>query len=169
MYSPHTTNPVATDRWSICQLNTYVQVCTQLQKLQSSMCLRIASLAGGIIFVHVRVLSAKPPFSRLLPREASAEIATKFASPFSTQLNSSSVDTLLMLNNNTASQPGQFQGVHINFLCWLAFRQNSLTIYLPEEVQLPKPFSTNKLNRAISAKKVPFCYLSFIFIFTVIR
>ena len=112
MYSPHTTNPVATDRWSICQLNTYVQVCTQLQKLQSSMCLRIASVAGGIIFVHVRVLSGKQPFSRLLPREASAESATKFSSPFSTQLNSSSVETFLMLNKNKPATQATFRGPH---------------------------------------------------------
>ena len=78
MYSPHTTNAIATDCWSIYQLNTYVQVCMQPQKLRSSMCLRIASVAGGIIFVHVRGLS----------REASTLSARQFSSPFSTRLNS---------------------------------------------------------------------------------
>ena len=54
-------------------------------KLRSSMCFQIASVTGGIIFVHVRV----------------------FSSPFSTRLNSSSVETfLVLLNNNTAGYAG---------------------------------------------------------------
>ena len=63
----------------------------------------------------------------------------------------------------------RFTGVDINFLSWLLFRQQSLTIQLPEEeYQLLKTFGTNKLNTAISAKQVPFYKLPIIFKFKVI-
>ena len=63
----------------------------------------------------------------------------------------------------------RFTGVNINFLSWLLFRQQSLTIQLPEEeYQLLKTFGTNKLNTAIAAKQVPFYKLPIIFKFKVI-